>query len=125
MGACGRLNTPELTAKLLELRQAGRGRVCARRGHLSTLPGNTYGTESGTSMASPVMAGVAAVLKVVLPQLTAAAAQAHHHAVGQVHHTKVHVPGTKKLVDFATLSVTGGIVDLYEAVKLASSRRQP
>ena len=35
------------------------------------------------------------------------------------YHTKVLKPSTKKSVDFATLSRTGGIVNLYEAVKLA------
>jgi hypothetical protein len=31
----------------------------------------------------------------------------------------VQQPGSQKMVDFATLSRTGGIVNLYEAVKLA------
>ena len=36
-----------------------------------------------------------------------------------VYHTPVVKPGTKQKADFATLSRTGGIVNLYEAVKLA------
>ena len=31
------------------------------------------------------------------------------------------LPGAKELVDFSTLSRSGGIVNLYEAVRLASS----
>ena len=38
-------------------------------GILSTLPGNTYGSYSGTSMASPHVAGVAALLKSADPSL--------------------------------------------------------
>ena len=35
------------------------------------------------------------------------------------YHTQVRQPGSQKRVDFATLARTGGIVNLYEAVKLA------
>ena len=87
----------------------------------STLPGNTYGTESGTSMASPVTAGIAATLKSYFPTLTAPQLKDIIRRSAQVHHTLVLVPGsTEKKVDFATLSNTGGVVDLYEAVKLAA-----
>jgi hypothetical protein len=40
-------------------------------------------------------------------------------------HTMVYKPGTRQLVDFATLSKTGGIVNLYEAVKLAMAQSSP
>ena len=85
----------------------------------STLPGSTFGNESGTSMASPVTAGVAAVLKSYFPKLSAADLKRIIMQSAQVHHTKVQVPGTEKQTDFANLSVSGGIVNLYEAVKLA------
>ncbi|MBF9140704.1 S8 family peptidase [Hymenobacter properus] len=85
----------------------------------STLPGSTFGNESGTSMASPVTAGVAAVLKSYFPKLTAADLKRIIMQSAQVHHTQVSVPGTEKTADFSTLSVTGGVVDMYEAVKLA------
>ena len=87
----------------------------------STLPGNKYGNESGTSMASPVTAGVAAVLKSYFPNLTAADLKRIIRQSAQVHHTLVLVPGEGgKKADFSTLSNTGGVVDLYEAVRLAS-----
>ncbi len=85
----------------------------------STLPGNTYGMESGTSMASPVTAGVAAALRSYFPALTAAQVKDIIRRSAQVHHTLVRVPGSEKKADFTTLSNTGGVVDLYEAVKLA------
>jgi len=85
----------------------------------STLPGSTFGNENGTSMASPVTAGVAAVLKSYFPKLSATDLKRIIMQSAQVYHTKVRVPGTNKLANFSTLSVTGGIVDLYEALKLA------
>jgi subtilisin family serine protease len=89
-------------------------------GIYSTLPGNKYGNESGTSMASPVTAGVAAVLKSYFPTLTAADLKRIIRESAQVHHTQVLVPGEGgKKADFATLSATGGVVDLYAAVQLA------
>jgi len=89
-------------------------------GIYSTLPGNKYGNESGTSMASPVTAGIAAVLKSYFPSLTAADLKRIIRQSAQVHHTQVLVPGAEgKKADFSTLSSTGGIVDLYEAVRLA------
>ncbi|QKG58900.1 S8 family serine peptidase [Hymenobacter sp. BRD128] len=90
-------------------------------GIFSTLPGNKYGSESGTSMASPVTAGVAAVLKSYYPSLTAADLKRIIRQSAQVHHTQVLVPGEKgKKADFSTLSATGGIVDLYAALQLAA-----
>jgi len=90
-------------------------------GIYSTLPGNKYGMESGTSMASPVTAGVAAVLKSYFPSLTAVDLKRIIRQSAQVHHTQVLVPGEAgKKADFSALSATGGVVDLYEAVRLAS-----
>ncbi|GAB3634567.1 S8 family peptidase [Hymenobacter arcticus] len=90
-------------------------------GIYSTLPGNKYGSESGTSMASPVTAGVAAVLKSYYPSLTAADLKRIIRQSAQVHHTQVLIPGADgKKADFSTLSVTGGIVDLYAALQLAA-----
>jgi len=90
-------------------------------GIYSTLPGNKYGNESGTSMASPVTAGIAAVLKSYYPSLSAADLKRLIRQSAQVHHTQVLVPGENgKKADFSTLSATGGIVDLYEAVRLAA-----
>jgi len=90
----------------------------------NTLPGSKYGNESGTSMAAPVTAGVAATLKSYFPTLTAADLKRIIQQSAQVYHTKVTVPGTQKTADFSTLSATGGIVNLYEAVKLAQKAVQ-
>lgn len=95
-------------------------------GIYSTLPGNKYGPESGTSMASPVTAGVAAVLKSYYPSLSAADLKRIIRQSAQVHHTLVLVPGENgKKADFSTLSATGGIVDLYAALQLAAQAAAP
>lgn len=83
-----------------------------------------YVNASGTSMASPVTAGVCTVLKSYFPALTPADIK---HIVEQssdksMAKKKVILPGEKKKkVKFGTLSKTGGTVDLYAAVKMAQA----
>lgn len=84
-------------------------------------PANTYRPASGTSMASPVVVGMAAVLKTYFPALRAADLKRIILQSAVVYHTPVLKPGTKQPVDFASLSKTGAVVNLYEAVKLALS----
>ncbi|UYZ61022.1 S8 family serine peptidase [Hymenobacter latericus] len=88
----------------------------------STLPGSKYGNESGTSMAAPTAAGVAAVLKAYYPQLTATDLKRIIMQSAEPVHTKVQKPGDKKSVDFAQLSSTGGVINLYRAVQLAGQQ---
>ncbi|GAB2953092.1 S8 family peptidase [Hymenobacter coalescens] len=86
----------------------------------NTLPGSKYGNESGTSMAAPTVAGVAAVLKSYFPQLTAPDLKRIIMQSAEPVRTKVLKPGdAKKTVDFTTLSSTGGVINLYRAVQLA------
>ena len=87
---------------------------------ISTKPNNSYMAGSGTSAACPVVAGVAAVLKTYFPQLTPADLKRIIMASAKPLHTQVLRPGSKQLVDFATLSRAGGVVNLYEAVRIAS-----
>ena len=119
VGASGPVDNSHLTADFSNYSKKGVDVFAPGVGIYSTLPGSTYGNESGTSMASPVTAGVAAVLKSYFPKLTATDLKRIIMQSAQVHHTKVQTPGGEKLVDFSTLSVTGGVVDMYEAVKLA------
>ena len=85
----------------------------------STIPGSKYENNSGTSMASPVVAGVAAVLKSYFPKLTYADIKRIIVQSATPYKIKVRRPDSTDTVDFATLSKTGGVVNLYEAVKLA------
>lgn len=92
----------------------------------STVPGgNKYGNASGTSMASPVVAGVAALVLSYYPELSATQLKyvLEKSATPLPDGTKmVNKPGsTDEKVDFADLSKTGGIVNAYEALKLAAT----
>jgi subtilisin family serine protease len=119
VGASSRTNTEELAAEFSNYGKQTVDVFAPGVDIYSATPRNTYATYSGTSMAGPMVAGVAAVLKAYFPQLTALQLKQIIVQSAVPYHTKVHKPGTKKLVDFATLSRSGGIVNLYEAVKLA------
>lgn len=91
----------------------------------STLPSqtgdNAYGSHSGTSMASPVVAGTAAFILSYFPNLTAQQLKyvIENSAVKPT--VKAVDPGTGKPVSLSELSKTGGVINAYEAVKLAST----
>ncbi|WP_199417182.1 S8 family peptidase [Chitinophaga silvatica] len=92
----------------------------------STVPGgNTYRSASGTSMASPVVAGVAALVLSYYPDLSAQQLKyvLEKSATPLPDGTKmVTKPGTKdEQVEFSELSKSGGIVNTYEALKLAAT----
>ncbi len=122
VGASSRLNTAELTAEFSNYGAQTVDLFAPGVDIYSTIPGGGYTLHSGTSMAGPVVAGVAAVLKAYYPTLTAAQLKQCIVASAVPYHTQVRKPGTKSLVDFATLSRTGGIVNLYAAVQLAQQQ---
>ncbi|MGE5100914.1 MAG: S8 family peptidase [Deltaproteobacteria bacterium] len=88
---------------------------------LSTVPGNQYERDSGTSMAAPVVSGLAALILDFYPNLTSG--DIKKIIMGSVTRTNQSVfrPGTddKDSVSFQSLSVTGGIVNAYNALKMA------
>ena len=89
---------------------------------LSTIPGNQYERDSGTSMAAPVVTGVAALVMSYYPSLTAADIRKILLAsTAKFPSQIVNRPGddAKERVPFGTLSVTGGIVNAYNALKMA------
>lgn len=88
----------------------------------SCIPGgNTYAFQQGTSMASPVVAGIAALLRSYYPDLTAE--QIKYCIENSVVKLEENVkkPGSEEEQTFSSLSKTGGIVNAYEAVKVAES----
>ena len=88
----------------------------------STIPGKTtYANAQGTSMAAPVVAGTAAFLLEYFPNLTAAELKAVIEKSAQVPADSVRKPGSDDLVKLDELSRTGGVINAYEAAKLADS----
>ena len=86
----------------------------------STVPGSKYEEKQGTSMASPAVAGVAALLKSYFPALTAKQIKTIIlESTAKLSGQEVNVPGEKVKKDFSELSNTGGIVNTYNAVKMA------
>jgi len=75
---------------------------------------------SGTSLASPVVAGIAALLRSYFPDISAAQVVHILKKSGTTVNEEVILPGTKdRKVKFSTLSETGKIVNAGNAVKLA------
>lgn len=81
-----------------------------------------FNTADGTSFASPITAGVAALLLEYYPTLSARQIkQIILKSAVPLKGTMVYKPGsTTEKVDFTTLSKTGGIVNAYRAVQIAS-----
>jgi cell wall-associated protease len=85
----------------------------------STVPGNKYKEESGTSMASPATAGVAALIMSYFPELTAVEVkEILRNSTRKFDGLEVSKPGGGKAL-FSELSNTGGLINAYEAVKMA------
>lgn len=90
----------------------------------STIPGNGYKKSSGTSMAAPAASGVAALLMSYFPELTPLMVrEILVQSTRKFDGLKVIPPGGGDPKLFSDLSVTGGVVNAYEAVTLAIQRK--
>ena len=88
----------------------------------SSVPGgNTYGNESGTSMACPLVAGIAALTLQYYPNLSAKQLKYVIEKSAIQPDQKVMKPGGDEKVNLSDLSKTGGIANACEALKLAST----
>lgn len=97
----------------------------------SAMPNNKYAYESGTSMASPCVAGVAALIRSYYPQLNASQVKNIILNSGTKINLEVMRPvgfdsigeemydQTEDLIDFSDLCASGSIVNAYNAVKMA------
>jgi cell wall-associated protease len=87
----------------------------------STIPDNGYASFQGTSMASPVVAGVAAVVKSYYPDLSPKKLKKILMASVVPIDAQVVKPGTKdEMVAFKNTCVSGGVVNLYNALQKAA-----
>lgn len=87
----------------------------------ATVPGgNTYQNLQGTSMASPVVTGLAALIMEYFPSLSAQQVKYAIEKTVQKPAFKVKNAAGEE-VSFSELSKYGGIINAYEAVKLAST----
>ena len=88
----------------------------------STIPGgHNYGNAQGTSMAAPVVTGTAAFLMSYFPKLSPEQIKYCIEKSAVKQPGKVRKPGTDEEVDFATLSKTGGLLNAFEAAKVADT----
>ena len=89
----------------------------------STFPKDNYKSIQGTSMASPEVAGVAALVRSYYPSLTASQVKHIIMDSGIEMNKEVKLPvarGTKaKMVNFNSLSISGKILNAYNALVMA------
>jgi len=88
----------------------------------STMPGgDKYGAASGTSMACPVVAGTAALIMSYYPSLTVQQVKYAIEKSAKQITENVKQPGSDESVPFSDLSKSGGLLNAYSAIQLAST----
>ncbi|MCF6350197.1 MAG: S8 family peptidase [Flavobacteriaceae bacterium] len=86
----------------------------------STVPSNKYLSIQGTSMASPAVAGVAALVRSYYPNLTASQVKHIIMESGISYNAEVVVPHTTdEMKPFSEMSVNGKILNAYNALVMA------
>ena len=85
----------------------------------STIPDDNYRNLQGTSMAAPMVAGIAGLIRSYFPDLKATQVREIILESALPVGLKVTKPGSEEMINFSELSTTGGIANAYTAVKLA------
>ncbi len=84
----------------------------------NAVPQSEYKKLNGTSMAAPMVAGVAALLKSYFPKLSMLEIKdVMIKSAKSYKGSKQAKPGSGEEIDFAKLSNTGAVIDVYAAVK--------
>ncbi len=88
---------------------------------LSTIPGGGYERQSGTSMAAPVVSGLAALIMAYYPELSAADVKRViiESASKYADHSTLRPGSDEERVSFGTLSASGAVVNAYSAMRMA------
>ncbi|MEZ5043499.1 MAG: S8 family peptidase [Saprospiraceae bacterium] len=89
----------------------------------STVPGDKYKNHQGTSMASPLVAGMAALLRSYFPSLTAVQVKSIIMESTTPQKGRYINPETGEMVPFTDMCLTGGIVNTYKAVQMAMTTK--
>jgi cell wall-associated protease len=96
-------------------------------GILVSIPHNAYKIDSGTSLSTPIVTGIAALIKSYYPHLTALQIKEILMASGTPIDLDVEITdanGQPQLVPFASLSKSGKIVNAYNALRLAQQYKK-
>ncbi|MGV9002583.1 S8 family peptidase [Flavobacterium sp.] len=86
----------------------------------ATIPDGKYKYEQGTSMASPNVAGVAAIIRSYYPNLKAAQVKQIIMQSGTPINFDVEIGDEHQLMPFSQTCVSGKIVNAYNAMKMAA-----
>ena len=120
VGASGDMKNGGLTASFSNYGKKEVDVFAPGVGIYSTVPGgDQYGNANGTSMACPVVAGVAALIMEHYPNLSAVQVKEIIEKSATVSTEKVNTPGTKDKVLLSDISRTGGFLNAYAAVQMA------
>jgi subtilisin family serine protease len=88
----------------------------------TTSPGSEYGPADGTSLAAPVVSGIAALIMSHYPELTAEQVQdIIMDSAVRYPGAQVTIPGGGQAVRFETLSASGGLVNAVTALQAAAA----
>ncbi|PAP75577.1 S8 family serine peptidase [Rubrivirga marina] len=111
-----------LAASFSNYGQTGVDLFAPGEGVTSLKPGGGIQTANGTSFASPIVAGVAALVMAYFPELSAEDVRQILLDSVTPYEVEATRPGADEAVPFTTLSVTGGVVNAAAAVQLAAQR---
>ncbi len=116
VGASAYLRGPSLPADFSNFGKVNVDVFAPGKNIHATFPDNTYSTISGTSMASPVVAGVAAAILGHFPEMKAEDVKEAISATTTRYPALMVNKRGAGSVYFSALSVTGGVVNLYSAL---------